>query len=181
MRLALAATTSATLFLTPLAALAAGGGSSTPPTPTETTEVCEEGLIWDQATQTCIAPEESSNTDSQRLRDVRELAYQGRYLDARAVLDTIGDQQDPLVLTYWGFVTRKTGDMEGGMAYYRAALTADPDLHLARSYMGQAHVETGALDAARGQLTEIRQRGGRGTWAELSLRMAIENGRGYSY
>jgi len=177
MRLALAAA----LSLAPVAAFAAGGEDETPPTPTETTEICEEGLVWDQATQTCTAPDESSNTDSQRLRDVRELAYQGRYLDARAVLETIEDQQAPRVLTYWGFVTRKSGDVDGGMAYYRAALTADPNLHLARSYMGQAHVETGALDAARAQLTEIRQRGGRGTWAELSLRMAIENGRGYSY
>lgn len=177
MRLALALP----LALAPLAAVAAGGGGSTPPSPTETTEICEDGLIWDQATETCIAPDESSNTDAQRLRDVRELAYQGRYLDARAVLDTITDQQAPEVLTYRGFVTRKTGDMAGGMAYYRAALSADPDLHLARSYMGQALVETGRLPAARAELTEIRQRGGRGTWAELSLRMAIESGRGYSY
>ena len=40
---------------------------------------------------------------------------------------------------------------------------------------------SGDLVAAKAQLTEIRTRGGRNSWAEIALRMAIENGQGSSY
>ncbi len=42
--------------------------------------------------------------------------------------------------------------------------------------MGMALVEQGDRDAARVQLTEIRARGGRETWPELALEMALGNG-----
>jgi Tfp pilus assembly protein PilF len=67
------------------------------------------------------------------------------------------------------------------MTYYQAALAADPDNFLARSYMGQGHAEAGEIVLAQAQLSEIRARGGRGTWAEWSLRQAIQTGSGYNY
>ena len=159
----------------------AAGSETAPPKPSETTTVCEEGLVFDLATETCLPPEESTNEDSAMMDAVRELAYAGRYADAKRVLESMPDQDDDLVLTYYGFVTRKSGDVSGGMAFYERALAINPDNLLARSYQGQAHVEAGEMILARAQLSEIRARGGRQTWAEVSLRLAIESGRTYNY
>lgn len=170
-----------TLALFPMAAFAAGGGGDVAPKPSETTTTCAEGLIWDLATQSCMSPENSTNDDSARLNDVRELAYEGYYQAALDVLDTLEDPQAPLALTYYGFAHRKAGRVALGMDYYNAALQADPNNHLARSYLGQGHVASGQLVLAQAQLTEIRMRGGRDTWAEASLAQAIATGVGPSY
>lgn len=167
--------------LMPVSAFAAGSAEPTPPTPTETTEDCAEGLIWDLATQSCMTPEQSTNSDSARLRDVRELAYAGYYQAALGVLDTLDNRAAPLALTYYGFAHRKAGRVDLGMAYYDAALAADPGNLLARSYMGQGFVAAGQLTQAQAQLVEIRMRGGRGTWPEQSLATAIATGATASY
>jgi tetratricopeptide (TPR) repeat protein len=171
---------SATLIL-PTLAFAAGGGSSTPPKQTNTTAVCENGMVWDEKTEACVAPQESRLDDKTLYEAAREFAYAGQYQNTLDVLDAMSDQQDDGVLTYRGFANRKLGDWDLGMAFYAEALAINPDNLLARSYMGQAFVEDGQIDLAQAQLTEIRTRGGRGTWAEFSLRQALESGRGYSY
>ncbi len=173
--------TTLTLALFPMAAIAAGGGSDAAPKPSETTTTCADGLVWDLATESCMDPAESTNDDTARLNDVRELAYAGAYAAALDVLDTLDNPQAPLALTYYGFVHRKAGRVDLGMSYYNAALTADPDNLLARSYMGQGHVASGDMVLAQMQLTEIRMRGGRDTWAEASLVEAINTGVGASY
>lgn len=165
----------------PLAANAAGSSDDSPPTPTETTTSCEGGLIWDAGTKTCVAPKDSRLDDDARYEAVREFAYAGQYGAAQAAMDAMSDQQEDRVLTYRGFVTRKSGDMEGGMVFYRAAIDANPDNLLVRSYMGQAFVERGLIMPARTQLEEIRARGGAGGWSEIALAAAIEQGKGFSY
>ena len=169
------------LAFCPFAAFAAGSDDPEPPKPTETTEVCAEGLLWDLATKSCMAPEDSTNDDNARLNDVRELAYAGLYQAALNVLDTLNNRDAPLALTYYGFAHRKAGRTDLGMAYYDAALAADPDNLLARSYAGQGHLVSGQVVMAQAQLTEIRMRGGRRTWAEASLAQAIATGSGVSY
>lgn len=171
MRLAILA-----LTLTPGFAFAAG--SATPDKPAEVT--CEEGLVLDIATQTCMPPEDSTNDDSAMLDQVRGLLYAARYDAALDLLDRIAGPED-MVLTLRGFATRKSGDMDGGLALYQAALALNPDNLLTRSYMGQAFVEQGAMQMAAVQLTEIRMRGGRGGWPEVSLARAMETGETYSY
>lgn len=171
----------ATLILAPSLAAAAGSSSSDAPKPTQTTDVCEDGLVWDLATETCLTPEESTNEDSAMMDAVRELAHDGRYADALNVLDSLDDNTTDLALTYYGFAYRKSGNTDLGMAFYQQALAVNPDNILARSYMGQAHVEAGEFELASAQLSEIRKRGGRGTWAEFSLRQAIGSGVTYSY
>jgi tetratricopeptide (TPR) repeat protein len=91
------------------------------------------------------------------------------------------DQSSDMAITYRGFATRKAGDMAGGMAFYETALAVNPDNLLTRSYMGQALVEQGDVELALAQLTEIRMRGGRGTWAEASLASAVATGVTYSH
>ncbi len=111
---------------------------------------------------------------------VRELAYYGRYTDSRAVLDTL-DLNDTMVQSYYGFTARKLCDFDVGMAHYKLALVFDPDNTLALSHMGQGMIERGDLVGARMQLSQISDRGGRHTWSEIALRMAIERGVGPSY
>ena len=115
------------------------------------------------------------------MNDVRELAYEGYLQAALDVLDTLENPNDSMALTYYGFTHRKAGRVDLGMQYYQTALAANPDNVLARSYMGQGYAEAGEMVLAQAQLTEIRMRGGRGTWAEWSLRQAIATGVGYSY
>ncbi|MDX8351094.1 hypothetical protein [Cognatiyoonia sp. IB215182] len=169
------------LVLAPTFALGVGGDDYDPPAPSETTKTCSDGQVWDIATQSCTAPEDSTNDDNARLNDVRELAYAGRYAAAIRVLDTLDDPNADLALTYYGFAHRMAGRVAVGMAYYEAALAADPDNLLARSYMGQGHVAAGEVALAQAQLTQIRMRGGRGTWAEVALAQSIETGIGYAH
>ncbi|WP_208354527.1 tetratricopeptide repeat protein [Pseudaestuariivita rosea] len=168
-------------IMAPSIALAAGGMDPTPPKPTETTQQCQNGTVWDEKSGSCVAPQESSLDDDTLYGAAREFAYAGQYENAQRALRAMSDQTEDRVLTYLGFTSRKMGNVQAGMTYYAAALEKNPDNHLARSYMGQAYVQAGQLDLARAQLTEIRARGGRGTWAEVSLRLALESGRGYAY
>lgn len=165
----------------PFAAFAAGSDDTAPPAPTETTTQCPKGEIFDADAQKCKNPQDASLGDDTRFGAVRELAYAGRYGEALATLNAMQEGESDRVLTYLGFITRKSGDMPGGMAYYARALEVNPDNILVRSYMGQALVELGDIAAAARQLDEIRARGGAGTWAEASLAHAVGTGQTLNY
>ena len=171
----------ALLAALPSIAMAAGGGSSNPPPTTPTTAKCSEGRVYDAERGGCVLIEQSSLDDDGLFAAARELAYAGRIEDARAALSLMSDQSEGRILTYRGFAARKSGDMDAAMGFYRAALAIDPANHAARSYMAQGMVEAGDLAGARAELSEMRARGGRGGWPEVSLRLAIEGGRGLSY
>lgn len=174
-------TLAAALALPAGMALAAGSDSSDPPETTETTTQCEDGMVWDASTEQCVEAESRLLDDDARYAAVRELAYAGRTREAQAVLATMADQDAGRVLTYWGFTHRRLGDSDTAMRYYRAALETEPDNLLARSYMGQGLVTEGKTEAARAQLTQIRARGGTGSWPEKALVAALETGASYSY
>ncbi|MBE3640183.1 tetratricopeptide repeat protein [Mangrovicoccus algicola] len=171
----------ALILAAPIAVLAAGSDMTTPPVSTETTRTCTDGMVWSDRKGACIAPQSGALDDDVLYGAVREFAYAGQYGDAAAALDAMSDQHDDRVLTYRGFIARKSGDVAGGMQWYRAALSANPDNLLVRSYMGQGLVESGDPAGARDQLAEIRLRGGAGSWAELALARAIRTGHGFSY
>ncbi|MBL9047001.1 MAG: tetratricopeptide repeat protein, partial [Tabrizicola sp.] len=80
-----------------------------------------------------------------------------------------------------GFLLRKTGQVEEGIAAYEEAIRLDPANLLARSYYGQLLVEMDEIQLAQAQLDEIRLHGGTGTWSERSLAMAIETGVTYNF
>ena len=198
-----------TLFLTaaialplalPSTAFAAGGDRTSKPKKTETIQNCFDARqwdpdikryvrfsqpvngVWDANIRKCVRPDKTSHLDTDTLyKAVRELAYAGRFGEVTQVLDQMPDQLDDRVLTYRGFTARKLGDLELANMYYDQALTQNPDNILARSYMGQGKVAAGDKVAAVIQLREIQARGGAGTWAETSLRSAIETGTTYSY
>jgi len=157
------------------ASFAAGGGDSSPPQPTETTKECKTGRIWDEQKKRCVKIKNSSLDADGLYQTLRELAYAGRLTGAGRALDAISDQSSSRVLTYRGFIARKSGDWPQAEAYYALALSADPDNVLARAYLGMGLAEMGELDAAGKQLREIRNRGGRETWPERALIMSIRS------
>ena len=171
----------AAALILPTAVFAAGGDDKDPPTTTNTTTECTDGMIWSDTENKCVSPQSGALQDDDLYDAARELAYAGQYHETLDVLAAMSDPTDDRVLTYMGFAHRKLGDVELGNAYYRQAIAKNPDNILARSYMGQGFVAAGDLAAARVQLSEIRSRGGRETWAEFSLHQAIETGRVVSY
>jgi len=171
----------AALAILPAGAFAVGSDDSSPPTQTQTTTVCPKGQVWSDKLKACTMPEDSRLDDDTRFRAVRELAWAGRPDDALAVLATMTEGDTDRVLTYRGFALRKSGNLEGGLAAYEAALKQNPDNILARSYFGQMLVEMNEMQLASLQLDEIRARGGAGTWAEQALARAIATGVTYSF
>ena len=97
------------------------------------------------------------------------------------VLSAMTEGQTDRGMTYQGFILRKSGHVEAGIAAYEAALAINPGNILTHSYYGQLLVEMNEIDAARGHLQAIRDHGGTGTWAEVALARAIDTGLTYSF
>lgn len=162
-------------------AFAAGDESdeTKPPPKTETTTKCADGKMWDKTKKECVKPKKSSFNDDDLYKAAREFSYAGQYDNAITVLRLADNQNDPRILNYLGYANRKAGRMDLGMSYYRKALQADENYILARSYMGQALMEQGDVQAARVQLVEIRDRGGEDSWAYRSLLQSLNGYRTY--
>ena len=164
------AMTTALVGFTALGAISAhaAGESDASSTPT-----CKTGMIYDKAQKKCVKDEETSFNDETLFDNAKALAYAGRFDEAKGLLDRIDDQDTARVQNYLGYVTRNLGDVEGGLAHYRVALTLDPDYTLARSYMGQALLLKGDRRAAMEQLDEIAARDGQTGVAYTQLAEAI--------
>ncbi|WP_422038383.1 tetratricopeptide repeat protein [Roseibium sp.] len=147
-----------------------------PPEPTPTSKECADGEAWDEQSKKCVKLDARVLDDQDRFRAARELAYAGRLGAAELALDAMTDQTGTRLLTYRGFLARKSGDWEAARVFYDRALAVDPDNLAARSYLGMGLVERGELEAARQQLSEIRLRGGRETWPERALLMSLRTG-----
>ena len=167
----------AVLLMAPTLAFAAGDEDKPPKNPTV---FCTGGKVYDKEVGKCVAPKESSLDRDELYQAVRQFAYAGAFEDAQSVAQAL-PADDPGRLTYMGFTHRKLGNPELAMIYYQRAIDMDPANILARSYMGQGHVEAGEIDLAMVQLKAIRDHGGGGTWSEASLRNAIATGTTYNY
>jgi len=84
------------------------------------------------------------------------LVHSGAYEAGIAALVALDRPDDPYVLTYLGFASRKLGNVEAALVHYREALSLRPDYTRARSYLGEGLVELGRIDEAREQLDLIR-------------------------
>lgn len=168
-----------TVFVS-LSSYAAGDDSTAPP-PSTPTQRCADGKIHDSKSGKCVPVKSNVLSDSERYQAVRELAYAERYLAAELALDAMTHQQDDRVLTYRGFLMRKTGRFDQAVRFYKSAIDTNPNNLLVRSYLGQGYVVSSQLHEARQQHNEIMARGGQGTWAEISLRTALSSGQTYRY
>jgi tetratricopeptide (TPR) repeat protein len=88
------------------------------------------------------------------------LAKAGEYAAALDVLRSAKRQADPRIQTMIGFSLRNLGMVDEAMAYYRAALSANPELTSTRQYLGEAFLQKGDRASAEGQLAEIARRCG---------------------
>ncbi len=172
--------TAAVTLMTAGGAIAAGSDVTLPPTTTETTTTCEGGQIFDANSGLCVDVKSEAVTDDMRYDAARELAYAEAYDRALVVLASAENQEDPRILNYFGFTNRKLGNQAEADQFYLAAIEANPDYILARSYYGQGLAAKGDLVGAEAQLVEIVQRGGQDTWAFASLERAI-GGEDFSY
>lgn len=166
----------AALLMAPSMALAAGDDEP----PSKPTVFCTGGKVYDKEAGKCVAPKESSLDRDELYEAVRQFAYAGQFEDAQTVAKAL-PEGDAGRLTYMGFTHRKLGNPELAMMFYQRAIDQDPANILARSYMGQGHVEAGDIDLAMAQLKAIRAHGGSGTWSEQSLRTAIATGTTFNY
>lgn len=142
---------------------------------TSTTPTCMNGKVWDKKKKKCVKAEKESNlSDDNLLEAARDLAYNGRYEEAITALKLAENERDPRILNLIGYATRKSGDVEKGLTYYRAALAIDPDYTLVREYMGEAFIQLGQIDKAREQLSEIENRCGTGCQEYAMLKAEID-------
>ena len=131
-------------------------GEETPATAT----TCKTGEVWDKVKSKCVKAASGVLPDGELYEQGRQLAKNGSYDDAIAVLSLVKDQRDPRVLNYLGYSNRKAGRIDVGIAYYQQALAIDPDFVLVREYLGEGYVAAGRIDLARFQLAEIGKRCG---------------------
>ena len=82
-------------------------------------------------------------------------AKNGDYAGALEVAATAENVNDPRILRVTGYATRKLGDVDGGMVYYRKALAINPADTRTRQYMGEAFLTKGDVKGAVDQLGEI--------------------------
>ncbi len=147
---------------------ASSSGDNSAATPT--TRRCFFGRVWDAEKRRCVQPDQESSIGQDEIYAYgRDMADQGYYEDAIAVLVQAPDQTDPRVLNFLGFSNRKLGRIDDALGYYRTAVAYDPDYPLVREYLGEAYVQLGDYERAREQLTQIERICGSRTCAEYSV------------
>ena len=105
------------------------------------------GSLWNQPEQQLALQESISNIHQHNYEHAIELL--------KNTLALTGDHPD--ILNYLGFTHRKLGLYDQAIAYYRRALSIDPNHLGANEYLGELYVEIGDLDRARMQLAKLDQ------------------------
>ena len=102
------------------------------------------------------------------------LAQAGKFQEALTQFRKAKNQEDPRILNYIGYATRKLGRVDEALTYYQKALKLDPDYTVARAYLGEAFLETGEIDFTKQQLAEIEKRCGNSCteFTELSAQIS---------
>ena len=121
---------------------------------------CGGGRVWQGTSQACIDGHSAALTDQDFYDEARALVDEGQYAAALDILHLIKKQEQPRVLNYIGYTTRKLGDVDKGLDYYHQALALDPNYLRAREYLGEGYLQKGDVASAREQLMEIADRCG---------------------
>jgi tetratricopeptide (TPR) repeat protein len=142
--------------------LTAAPGASAPTGPasegsTAAPVLCEKGFAYSRDRQSCVSIAAGEFGDRELLEQGRALAAAKRYAAALELLRAIKMKDNAEVLTMLGFVKRKNGQFDEGMAHYYQALAIDPRNPDTREYLGEGYAETGRLDLARAELETLRR------------------------
>jgi tetratricopeptide (TPR) repeat protein len=127
------------------------------------------GYVWSENQKECVEKTSEILTDDDFFLQARAYIKHGKYIIALDLLRRIENQNQPRVLNYFGYSTRKLGDVDGGIAYYKKALALDPNYNEAREYLGEGYLQKGDLASAKQQLAEIEKRCGTGCEAYEDL------------
>ena len=131
-----------------------GGGSSGSTSGPDTQ--CYNGKVYDKKKHMCVQPKAQLD-DGSLIDHAYRLAKRGRAEEALTFLARVVDTDDPYFLNIKGFATRKTGDVDRGIVFYKQALAIDSDNVLVREYLGEAYITRGEIDLARAELDEIER------------------------
>ncbi|VVP83852.1 hypothetical protein PS918_02576 [Pseudomonas fluorescens] len=129
----------------------ANGEEDTPARPQ-----CPRDQVFDTKAQRCVKQTSKALSDADRTDYAYQLAKDGRYEEALALLDTLEQPDTAKALNYRGYATRKLGRTDEGIAFYLQSVKLDPHYAKVREYLGEAYVVKGRLDLAQEQLQQIK-------------------------
>jgi tetratricopeptide (TPR) repeat protein len=138
---------------------------------------CPSGKSWSDKAGKCVSQRSDALSDEDCARAGRQLARDGNYNEAIAVLENVADKSNPRVLTYLGYSHRKLGDVDLGISLYKKALEIDPENVDTREYLGEGYVTKGQLDLAYLELAEIEKRCGTSCKEYQALEKAMLSGQ----
>jgi len=119
---------------------------------------CGTGSLWSGDQHACIDGHSAALTDQDFYTEAVALADEGHFREALDLLTRIKKQEQSRVLNMVGYTTRKLGDVDKGLDYYKRALALDPNYLRAREYLGEGYLQKGDVAKAKEQLTEISER-----------------------
>ena len=96
-------------------------------------------------------------TDDDLYYEAAWLARNDRYREALDLLRASKNINKARVLNYIGYSTRKLGNVDEGIKYYKKALAIDPDYIRAREYLGEGYLQKGDVKNAKVQLEKIEK------------------------
>jgi len=96
-------------------------------------------------------------TETRNYLKAVELINEGKYEDAIGKLKKVERDapDDPDVLNYLGYASRKLGKNDDSLAYYTSALKADPNHKGANEYLGELYLQMGDLPKAEVQRAKL--------------------------
>jgi Flp pilus assembly protein TadD len=157
-------------FLTPAMAAGesgSGDGSSTLPT-------CPRGQVYSQQSRKCVQARSEILSDDNLTDYAYALAKNARFDEALDTLSLVQNPNTPKALNYRGYITRKLGRTDEGIAYYLKSVALDPQYAQVREYLGEAYVTQGKVDLAKEQLQVIETLCGTGCEEYQDLAAAID-------
>ena len=134
---------------------------------------CRSGYVWSCSRKTCVQRGSELLNDHDLYAEAVSLIEAGEFKTALSFLWLIEKREDPKVLNYIGYTTRRLGNVDDGIKYYHRALALDPNYVRAREYLGEGYLQKGDLHAAAAQLGEIEQRCGKACVEYQALAKAI--------
>ena len=87
--------------------------------------------------------------------DAVAMAKAGKYPEAISALTALNKMEDPRVLNWIGFSTRKSGDAIKALTFYDKALSIAPDFTPAHEYRGEAYIQLKDMAKAKEELAMI--------------------------
>jgi tetratricopeptide (TPR) repeat protein len=117
--------------------------------------VCPQGYVLKGGS--CLHASNGVLPDNELYEQGRALALAGYYAYALPILQAVSRTDDSMVYTMLGYVQRRLGRFEAGMALYEKALAIDPDNVNTHEYMGEGYVQIGKMDLARVELATVRR------------------------